>query len=52
MIGRSLTTGRDNQIVWNLHHKTSMDGGVQSFGYPDPSYFNRIRDELKEFGIE
>ncbi|KAM3130073.1 hypothetical protein pb186bvf_017779, partial [Paramecium bursaria] len=40
MIGRSLTTGRDNQIVWNLHHKTSLDGGVQSFGYPDPSIWN------------
>jgi hypothetical protein len=27
-IGRSVTTGRDHQIVWNgIHIKTSTDGG-------------------------
>lgn len=27
-IGRSITTGRDNSIIWNdIHHKTSIFGG-------------------------
>jgi deltex-like protein len=39
-IGRSVTTGRDNQIVWNgIHHKTHTSGGSAYFGYPDPTYF-------------
>lgn len=28
-IGRSVTTGLDNQIVWNgIHHKTNLSGGI------------------------
>ena len=27
-VGKSVTTGIDNTVVWNdIHHKTSMDGG-------------------------
>jgi deltex-like protein len=49
-IGNSLTTGRQNVIVWNgIHHKTSMVRGP--FGYPDPGYYNRVRDELRYKGI-
>jgi len=43
-VGRSVTTGLDNQVVWNgIHHKTSMSGGAANFGYPDPTYFNRVK---------
>lgn len=28
-IGRSLSLGTDNATVWNIHHKTSLDGGVE-----------------------
>lgn len=51
-IGTSVTTGRPNQIVWNgIHHKTSVEGGPSFFGYPDPTYFLRIREELAAKGI-
>lgn len=51
-IGTSNTTGQDNAIVWNIHHKSSNRGGVTSHGFPDPDYLNRLRLELKSFGIE
>eukprot|EP00118_Oscarella_pearsei_P028383 m.2028 g.2028 ORF g.2028 m.2028 type:complete len:750 (+) comp8184_c0_seq1:188-2437(+) len=52
-VGRSRTTGKDNQVTWNdIHHKTSPHGGPQNFGYPDPAYLSRVRDELKAKGIE
>jgi len=32
--------------VWSgIHHKTSPAGGT--FGYPDPTYLDRVTDELK-----
>jgi len=41
-VGRSVTTGQDNQVVWGgIHQKTSTSGGATSFGYPDPTYFDR-----------
>lgn len=53
VVGTSLTTGRDNSVVWNgIHHKTSPSGGTACFGWPDPSYFMRVREELKARGIE
>ncbi|XP_042355874.1 E3 ubiquitin-protein ligase DTX3L-like [Plectropomus leopardus] len=52
-VGTSRTTGKDNQVTWNdIHHKTSMSGGPESFGYPDPSYLSRVKEELKAKGIE
>uniref|UniRef100_A0A3P8SSK9 E3 ubiquitin-protein ligase n=1 Tax=Amphiprion percula TaxID=161767 RepID=A0A3P8SSK9_AMPPE len=52
-IGMSRTTGMDNQVTWNdIHHKTSTVGGPQSFGYPDPNYLSRVREELKAKGIK
>ncbi|XP_029960637.1 E3 ubiquitin-protein ligase DTX3L-like [Salarias fasciatus] len=52
-IGRSTTTGRNNVVTWNdIHHKTSMHGGPTCYGYPDPDYLRRVRDELKAKGIE
>lgn len=48
-IGKSTTTGRDNVVTWNdIHHKTSMLG---QYGYPDPTYFSRVKDELAAKGI-
>ncbi|XP_056129796.1 uncharacterized protein LOC130107293 isoform X2 [Lampris incognitus] len=52
-VGTSRTTGAENQVTWNdIHHKTSTTGGPQSFGYPDPGYLGRVRDELKAKGVE
>ncbi|NWS86152.1 DTX3L ligase, partial [Toxostoma redivivum] len=52
-VGQSHTTGAQGVITWNdIHHKTSMDGGPTQFGYPDPSYLQRVRSELKAKGIE
>ncbi|XP_041635330.1 uncharacterized protein LOC121504530 [Cheilinus undulatus] len=52
-VGMSRTTGYENQVIWNdIHHKTSTTGGAQGFGYPDPDYLRRVREELKANGIE
>jgi deltex len=51
-VGRSVTTGKDNRIVWNgIHHKTSINGGTHRFGWPDNTYFNRVTEELAAKGI-
>ncbi|ROL42416.1 E3 ubiquitin-protein ligase DTX3L [Anabarilius grahami] len=52
-VGKSTTTGAENVVTWNdIHHKTSKYGGPHSFGYPDPDYLKRVKDELKAKGIE
>ncbi|XP_041643658.1 E3 ubiquitin-protein ligase DTX3L-like [Cheilinus undulatus] len=52
-VGRSTTSGRSNMVTWNdIHHKTSRHGGPTQYGYPDPQYLSRVRDELKVKGIE
>ena len=52
-IGTSVTSGRDNTVVWNgIHHKTSSHGGAANFGYPDDTYLERVTAELASFGIE
>ena len=51
-VGRSVTTGLDNQVVWNgIHHKTNTSGGASHFGYPDPTYLTRVKEELAFKGI-
>ncbi|KAL4503093.1 hypothetical protein ABPG72_014322 [Tetrahymena utriculariae] len=51
-IGKSVTTGKDNRIIWNgVHFKTNTYGGSSSFGYPDPTYFQRVTQELSLKGI-
>ncbi|XP_043939539.1 probable E3 ubiquitin-protein ligase DTX3 [Protopterus annectens] len=51
-IGTSMTTGQTNVITWNdIHHKTSGWGGPRFFGYPDPTYLARVREELWAKGI-
>ena len=50
VVGRSLTTCRDNVITWSsIHHKSSMRGGVH--GFPDPSYFENCNEELDALGV-
>lgn len=52
-VGDSVTTGRNNVVVWNsIHHKTNTSGGTLSYGYPDPTYFNRVKLELASKGVE
>ncbi|XP_077982580.1 uncharacterized protein LOC144437514 [Glandiceps talaboti] len=52
-IGRSVTTGIEDCIVWNdVHHKTSRTGGPTKHGYPDPTYLDRVMAELAAKGIK
>jgi deltex len=52
-IGQSVTTGADDQVVWNgVHHKTSTTGGASNYGYPDETYLERVKDELAQKGVE
>eukprot|EP00105_Crassostrea_gigas_P003789 XP_011416745.2 PREDICTED: E3 ubiquitin-protein ligase DTX3L-like [Crassostrea gigas] len=51
-IGRSRTTGHDGVITWNdIYHKTRMEGGPARFGYPDPTYLDRVLEELEAKGV-
>ena len=51
-VGFSPTRNTDNVICWNgVHHKTSQHGGPTSFGYPDDTYLNRVKDELKQKNV-
>ncbi|XP_026076578.1 E3 ubiquitin-protein ligase DTX3L-like isoform X2 [Carassius auratus] len=52
-VGKSTTSGIDNIVTWNdVHHKTNTSGGPERYGYPDPDYLKRVKDELKAKGIE
>eukprot|EP01121_Diplochlamys_sp_Union-15-3_P003734 TRINITY_DN13669_c0_g1_i1.p1 TRINITY_DN13669_c0_g1~~TRINITY_DN13669_c0_g1_i1.p1 ORF type:complete len:378 (+),score=66.89 TRINITY_DN13669_c0_g1_i1:136-1269(+) len=52
-IGTSVTTGKENQVIWNgIHHKTATTGGFQAFGYPDETYFERVKQELADLGVQ
>jgi len=52
IVGTSVTTGQTNCVVWSgIHHKTCTHGGSTSYGYPDPTYFNRVREELAARGV-
>lgn len=47
-----MVRGRDNCIVWNgIHHKTRTHGGSSHYGYPDATYFNRVKNELADKGV-
>ncbi|KAK3610484.1 hypothetical protein CHS0354_016674 [Potamilus streckersoni] len=49
-ISQSRTTGKEG-LTWNdIHHKTNPKPGGQ-FGYPDPEYLSRVKDELAAKGI-
>ena len=52
VVGTSVTTGARNTTVWNgIHHKTNLSGGSTYFGYPDKTYFNRVKEELAAKGV-
>jgi deltex len=52
VIGTSVTNGTTNTVVWGgIHHKTSTSGGSSSFGYPDETYFARVKGELEDKGV-
>ncbi|KAI8499429.1 hypothetical protein Bbelb_224800 [Branchiostoma belcheri] len=52
-IGTSVTTGARDTVIWNdIHHKTNTRGGASGYGYPDPGYLNRLRQELAAKGIK
>ncbi|KAK3610480.1 hypothetical protein CHS0354_016670 [Potamilus streckersoni] len=49
-ISQSRTTGKEG-LTWNdIHHKTNRNPGTE-FGYPDPEYLSRVKDELAAKGI-
>ncbi|EPQ03058.1 E3 ubiquitin-protein ligase DTX3L [Myotis brandtii] len=52
-VGDSRVSGMSDVTTWNdIHHKTSMIGGPEMYGYPDPNYLKRVKQELKDKGIE
>lgn len=52
-VGRSITTGKENCVIWNgIHHKTSTSGGFSQFGFPDETYFARVTAEMNEKGVK
>ena len=34
-----------------MHHKTGTHGGSPNYGYPDPTYFNRVKLEMADKGV-
>jgi deltex-like protein len=51
-VSRSVTTGRDNSIVWNdIHHKTEGYGNGSGYGFPDPNYLDNVLAELASHGV-
>jgi len=34
-----------------VHHKTRTNGGSTHYGFPDATYFNRVRQELALKGV-
>ena len=52
VVGDSVTTGYRNTTIWGgIHQKTSMEGGASRHGYPDPHYFNRVKQECGARGV-
>ena len=52
IVGTSLTTGKKNTVVWaGIHHKTNTSGGTNRFGWPDETYFARVKGELSDRGV-
>ena len=51
-VGDSITTGQRDVVTWNgIHFKTNKTGGPQNYGYPDPNYLDRVKQELASLGI-
>ena len=51
-VGFSITRNANNCVIWNgIHHKTNQSGGAKAHGYPDETYYARVKDELKQFDV-
>jgi hypothetical protein len=52
-VGRSLASGRDDQVTWShsVPHKTSMTGGPALFGYPDANYLQTLHLALDQLRV-
>ncbi|XP_078587609.1 uncharacterized protein LOC144868821 isoform X2 [Branchiostoma floridae x Branchiostoma japonicum] len=52
-VGTSSSTGLSDNVIWNdIHHKTNIHGGPTNYGYPDPDYLRRVKEELAAKGIK
>lgn len=52
-IGRSITRGEEDCVVWNgIEHKTVGHDNGSGHGYPDPEYLDRVIRELEQYGIK
>lgn len=51
IVGTSVTTGREDCVIWGVHMKTSLSGGQSSYGYPDPTYWDRLEGEMIARGV-
>ena len=50
-IGSSLTNGSTNIVTFgNIHLKTSQSHD-SVYGFPDPTYFSRVKEELAQYNI-
>eukprot|EP00899_Mesostigma_viride_P005332 jgi/Mesvir1/147/Mv13512-RA.1 len=50
-VGTSLTSGRDNVVIWNgIHHKTDLTPHAEH-GYPDGTYLTRVKAEMQQAGV-
>jgi Deltex C-terminal domain len=51
VVGVSQTSKKDNSVTWaSIPHETSLMGGPEQYGFPDPNYIvqcNTALDELK-----
>jgi hypothetical protein len=52
-VGRSLASGRDDQVTWShsVPHKTSKTGGTSLFGFPDANYLPTLRLALDQLRV-
>ena len=52
-VGQSLTMAwKKHTVCWNtIPHKTRLNGGPSVHGYPDETYFARVKGDLQDKGI-
>ena len=52
-VGSSVTTGRDNTVVYgSIHQKTRTRGGPVNHGWPDPEYLQRLKSECAAASVK
>jgi len=51
-VGKSVTTGRDDTVIWSIHQKTRTDGGPTVHGYPDAGYLQRLQSECAAANVK